>query len=339
MFPPGSFIGARISGTQVTMYNGVGNAAVPVVALTTQTAQSVNIGRPPSCVHGALGMNDIAVNSATDSTITTALTAIRTKYSTSDFMLHLESEFAPSFITSARCATFQAAMYGLADTLDVPLYDWRDRVGSYAAGSASGCYGDTVHLTSATQASLGSALAVIVGGGRGRTQTLGNPVADLDVVPKQYIDRRKTKTATASALTTVETVVLSLPVPANTFAVGDVLRYAMWLSPAATTVTTVRVHIGPLGTIADPSLIIMSATAATNAGARYCEGQTGIAAIGATASHIGGGTETVGAIAQAGVATTATSTFDSTVRNYVTVTVQNGTSTTTTVKSGILEFA
>lgn len=339
MFPPGSFIGARNSATQVVMYSGVGAAAVPVNALTTQSSQSVNIGRDPALVHAPLGLNDIFVNGASDATIGTALTTIRNRYPSSDFLLHLENEYAPAYVTGPRLATFQAAMYALADTLDVPLYDWRDRVGTYANGAANGVYGDNIaHITSATQANIGAALATIIGGGPGRIQTAGAPLLDADVVNKAYIDRRKTKAIVGPATTTVETVVLRLPIPASGFAVGDALRYTLAYRPAATSVITVRVRIGTTGTTADAAVVAMSATAATNAGTRYAAGQTAIQVIGASATHLGNGIENVGAIAAAGTASATSGTFNSTVNNYVTVTVQNTSSTTTTVTAGVLEW-
>lgn len=340
MFPPGSFIGARISATQVTMYQGIGAAATPVAALTTMSGQSAYIGRDPSAVHIPLGLNDLYVQNRTDSQITADLTTIRNRYPNSDAIVHLEHEYAPAYVSSVRLATFQTAMYGLADTLDVPLYDWRDRVGTYANGAANGVYGDNIaHLTSATEANIGAALATIIGGGSARIQAPGTPVLDADVVNKGYIDGRKTKAILGPATTTVETVVLRLPIPASTLTVNEVFRYILSYRPAATTVITVRVRIGTTGTISDAAVVTMSATAATNAGARYAEGQVGVLTIGGAATILGVGTETVGAITAAGVASATVGTFNSTVNNYVTVTLQNTTSTTTTLSSGSLEWA
>jgi hypothetical protein len=280
-------------------------------------------------VHIALGGNDMTAGN-TDAQISTATTTVRNVWPNSDCMLHLDDEFNPAIVSSARELTFQTARYALSDTLDVSLYDWRDRIGTYANGSANGVYGDNAaHLTSASYASLGSSLAAILGPGTGRGQTSTAPVNDNDNVPKWFIDRRRAKTNASAALTTVETVVMSLPVPANTLVADSAVSYEMWLAPAATTVTTVRVRIGATGTTADAAVSVMSATAATNTGARYCKGTASVVAAGAAATFIGGGIETVGAIVAAGTAAASTGTFDSTARNYITVTVQNGTSTTT----------
>jgi hypothetical protein len=337
MFPPGSYIGAFISATQVTMYAGAGASAAPVLALSTQTAQSINIGRDPSCIHIVLGGNDMAALAASDATITAALTTIRNRWPNSDCILHIQHEFNPATVSGAREATYQAAMFVLADTLGVGLYDWRDRVGPYATASANGVMGDnSAHLTAQTYADLGAAIAAVFGGGSGKPQSNGDPVFDNDVVNKQYIDRRKAKTATGSATTTVETVVLSLPIQAGKLTVADQIRYTLWAIPTVATATTVRVRIGSTGTISDAAVCIMSVTASgASAAPRYCEGAVTITTTGASAAFLGGGSETVGAVAQSGVATTTTGTFNSGVKNYVTVTVQNGTSTTTAVRGSV----
>lgn len=146
-----------------------------------------------------------------------------------------------------------------------------------------------------------------------------------------------TTAANATVTTTVETVVLKLPIPANSLRVGSAFRVNLWMHPLATSITTTRIRIGTTGTTADASVIIVAATALTNAGSRLVQGLTAINVIGAAATHIGGGAEQVGAISAAGVAAAATGTFNSTVANFITVTVQNTTSTTTTVFAGTLE--
>lgn len=143
----------------------------------------------------------------------------------------------------------------------------------------------------------------------------------------------------AAVTTTVETVVLSLPIPANTVKVGTTFRYTMIAHPLATTILTCRVHVGSTGTVSDASLIIMSATNLTAAGTRYLTGTTTVQVTGASATHIGAGIEcTAVNIVVTGAATGATGTFNSTVANFVTVTLQNTVSTTTTVYGGVLEI-
>lgn len=339
MFPGECYIGAVLSSTTATIYTGCGAKAVPILAANTASAQTVQIGRDPDVIDIALGANDISGLAASDATITAAITTIRNRYPNSDCRLHLPHEASTTLITGARALTYQAAMYRLAEALDVPLYDWRDRVGGYTAGINNGSYGDNIaHLTPATESDLGSQYGVAVGGGSGPGQTYNVPNRDGDLVNKAYIDRRKAKAAGVTALTTVETVVLRLGIPAAGLSVADAFRYAMAYHPAATSVITIRVRVGLTGTTADAAVVVMSATALTNGATRYAEGQVSVQAVGASATILGAGTESVGAIVATGTATATSGTFDSTKINYVTVTIQNTSSTTTTVYSGELEW-
>lgn len=138
--------------------------------------------------------------------------------------------------------------------------------------------------------------------------------------------------------TTVEAVVLQIPLPANSVKVGTTFRYTLVCHPAATTVTTCRVRIGTAGTNADAAVIVMSATALTNAATRYLTGTTSVNVSGASATHIGAGIEEIGTITTVGTAAAATGTFNTAVANFVSVTLQNTSTTTTTVYSGILEI-
>lgn len=210
MFPDGCFIGSVTSGTVAVVYQGIGAAAVPVNAYATLSSQQISIGRDPTCVHIALGVNDL---STTDGAIQTAITTIRNRYPLSDCILHLEPEFSTAYATAPRQLSFQKAIYALADTLDVPLYDWRDRVGTFTNGAANGVYGDQeIHLTGATEADVGSALAMIIGGGSGRQQAVWTPVLPLDATNKTYVDG-KTAGNKISALTAVTTPVGTDVVP------------------------------------------------------------------------------------------------------------------------------
>jgi len=342
MFPPQSYIGSINSTTSAVVHTMVNGVSTPTnaVATGTITGQTVRIGREPSCVHIVLGVNDMLA-AASASTITTAITTIRNRYPNSDCILHLEPEMAYSFVAQATQQAFWQAMYALADTLDVPLVDWHDRVGTYAQGQANGVYGDVnVHLTGATQASIGASLAQVVGFGSAQPQTGVTPTYPQDLVNKKTLDdsgRRVSVAPGATATTTTEAVVAKVFIPANTFKVGSIIKYSLWASSAATaTVVTTRIRIGTAGTTSDASLIIMSASAST-AGARYMEGVDAIQAIGTSATHIGGGTSTIGSATAAGTAVAATSSFDSTKDNWVSITLQNTTSATTTVYAGQLE--
>ena len=153
-----------------------------------------------------------------------------------------------------------------------------------------------------------------------------------------YANGLKTTAAAATVLTTVETVVLQLPLPANSAKVGTVFRVSLSYHPAATTIITARIRVGAAGTTGDAAVVTLCATALTNAGTRYSEGTTGVQVVGASATHLGSGCESVGAISACGTQTATSGTFNSTVANFVSVTLQNTSSTTTTVYAGELEI-
>jgi lysophospholipase L1-like esterase len=113
----------------------------------------------PSTVHLALGGNDL-LNGATDATIIAALTTVRAAFLSSDCILYLEPR--PASATTARWASFSAAMYGLADTLDVPLFDIQDRLGGYSTEATLSMNGDTFgHLSRAGYADWGRSVALV----------------------------------------------------------------------------------------------------------------------------------------------------------------------------------
>lgn len=213
MFIGECYIGAFLTSTTVTIYSGLTNAAI--LSANTTSAQTVQIGRDPDCVHIALGANDIAALGASDAAIIAAITTIRGHFTSSDCILHLPHEMSTTLISAARAAAYQASMYKLADTLDVPLYDWRDRIGSFAAGQANGSYGDNLaHLTPATEADLGSQLGWIIGGGGGKPQTYQVPTVDADLTNKKYVDGKTTGTK-VSALAAVTVPAGTDEIPVN----------------------------------------------------------------------------------------------------------------------------
>lgn len=152
------------------------------------------------------------------------------------------------------------------------------------------------------------------------------------------VDGLQTATANlATVTTTVETVVLQIPIPANSLKVGNAFRYSLYYHPAATSIITVRARIGTAGTSADAAVVTMSATALTETGPVFATGVSGITAIGTSATHMGGGIQVEGIIPAAGTQTASSGTFNSTVPNFISITLQNTTSTTTTVFGGVLD--
>jgi hypothetical protein len=113
----------------------------------------------PSTVHLLLGLNDV-VGNVSDEAITAALTTIRNGFPAADCFLHLPPR--PGVVAEARWDTFCAAMWGLADTLDVPLFDLQDRTGGYSTLAANGMTGDSMaHLNRAGYADWGRAVGLV----------------------------------------------------------------------------------------------------------------------------------------------------------------------------------
>jgi lysophospholipase L1-like esterase len=112
----------------------------------------------PSTVHIAMGGNDV-LNNATDDAITAALSRIRAGFPNSDCILYLEPRPATALV--GRWSSFGAAMYQLADTLDVALFDINDRLGGYPTETTTAMVGDTFgHLSRAGYADWGRSVAM-----------------------------------------------------------------------------------------------------------------------------------------------------------------------------------
>lgn len=259
-------------GTYIVSVNSSTTATLSTNALTTATNQTAYIDRDPSAVHICLGGNDLQ-NGRTGAQIaadlTTLIGRIRTQWPVCDVILHLENELAPANATSAQELDMQQSMYALADTLDVPLYDWRDRAGSYATGMSNGIYADAVaHMTPAMYTNLGCSLAFARSiAGAGPQQSVRGPLLDNDVVPKWYADgfnRYKTPlTANASVFNATEGIVYQIPIPPNTLKVGDSIEMEMYGTYSATVVGAMigKLRMGTAGTISDTALATSPTTA------------------------------------------------------------------------------
>jgi hypothetical protein len=179
LFPPNTYMVTRTAATTMVMSNN---------ALVSATGKTLQLGTDPDCVHIALGGNDLK-NSVTPDTIATAITTIRNLYPASDCILHLENEMSTTLVSSANEIAFQQRMYQLADTLDVPLYDWRDRAGTFATAYANGVMQDNqAHMTPGMYADLGASLAWIVGGGSGNPQYWKDPITQGDLTNRRFVE-------------------------------------------------------------------------------------------------------------------------------------------------------
>jgi hypothetical protein len=189
MYPANTYIAAFVDATHVTMSNN---------AIQTQaTARPINFGRDPSCLHIEIGGND-ETNIGTYGGLATSLANVRATITTwrnlfpkSDCIIHLVQEVAPSLASAATIDAFQKMYFQLGEDLNVPVYDWRDRTGTYAQALANGDMGDYgVHLTPGTYASIGAAMANMFGGGSGNPQNWRMPIEWGDLTNKGYTDAK-----------------------------------------------------------------------------------------------------------------------------------------------------
>lgn len=145
----------------------------------------------------------------------------------------------------------------------------------------------------------------------------------------------------AIVTTTAEISVARIPIPAASLRVGSTFRYEIVGTTAGTTsIITTRARFGTAGTVADASVCIMSAPAAAVAVNTIfiASGTITIQAIGAGATTArGSGRHTSGSNLVATGNPAITAAFSSTVANFLTISMQNTTSSTTTILGGYLE--
>lgn len=121
------------------------------------TASSIT----PDVVYVCLGGNDLANDSGYVLANTIgALSALRTQYATSDFVLI--GETMTNAITTTKHETFLNGLYSLADTLDVPVIDMYDRFGNYTQMVANLLMGDGAHPNASAQFAFGQNIANLV---------------------------------------------------------------------------------------------------------------------------------------------------------------------------------
>jgi hypothetical protein len=115
--------------------------------------------QPPSTVWIALGAND-APRGTSATTYAAAVRSIAAKFPASDIFLVLT--YQGPWATVATWTSYARALYALADSLDVPLFDEWAKLGGYTTYSANGYAGDTIgHLNDAGYAVLGSWVASV----------------------------------------------------------------------------------------------------------------------------------------------------------------------------------
>ena len=149
--------GAKATGTGINSWSDFANGGAPGGAW----AATGHYLQTPSTVWISLGGNDI-FSGVAPATVAAAVRAIAARFPDSDVFLVLE--YQANEITTAAWTAYAAALYQVADTLNVPLFDQWARIGSYASYSAAGYAGDAIaHLNAAGYTALGTWTAAVAG--------------------------------------------------------------------------------------------------------------------------------------------------------------------------------
>lgn len=138
---------------------------------------------------------------------------------------------------------------------------------------------------------------------------------------------------------TTETVIASLKIPAGSLKLGSVIEFFVCEHNTTTnSASTLRCRIGSAGTTSDAAVQQFSTTPVIQTTTSWT-GTTSITVIGASAAHIGNAfyVNAAGNAGQSGN-TAATSTFNSSNASFVTLSLQNGTSVTRTVRGGFIRI-
>lgn len=140
-----------------------------------------------------------------------------------------------------------------------------------------------------------------------------------------------------TALTTVERVLMVVPLPPNSPKVGTTFRCDLNYKPAASTITTIRFRIGTSASVPATNTAVAAIADLATANGRMARCQGAITGVGGSAAFVGNGGIQQTTVAATSANTAASGSFNSAVQNYLMVTLTNTTSTTTTVFSGSLE--
>ena len=150
--------------TYITGFQDSTHAYMSNNAPASGTGLTMTFGRDPDAVFVELGANDHPVSDTPIVDIIAGLTTIAGQWPNSDVILVLENqENSATLITDADWEAYATALYGLAETLDVPLVDVRHRVGNWSTAVATGVAGDNAgHMRVGAYAAIGKALAELV---------------------------------------------------------------------------------------------------------------------------------------------------------------------------------
>jgi hypothetical protein len=152
--------GSSASGTGTTAWADT-SANTSLGQLIADPTKITASGSQPALVVIDLGTNDIKTpTSASDATVTAALTTVRSKFPSSDVLFNYSAQVEDSLISASRWEAFGRSMYAYVDSLDVPLFDVRSILGNYSTMVANGQSTDGIgHVLAEVSEMIGRIMA------------------------------------------------------------------------------------------------------------------------------------------------------------------------------------
>lgn len=156
LFTPAGTLGLTLDPTAyIQTVNSPTQVVMSKNALRTASGLTMGIGRKIDMVWIELGGNDIS-NGVTNANIRAAIQSVRARYPGSDVGLMTIHQPISTLVPSATFDAFIGQHYELADDLDCPLIDLRDRFGTHADMVSTDQLGDAaVHPLASVYSEVG----------------------------------------------------------------------------------------------------------------------------------------------------------------------------------------
>lgn len=159
-------------------------------------------------------------------------------------------------------------------------------------------------------------------------------VAKGDTIESDLLPQAASLVAASAALTTTDTVLLSLAIPANTLLAGTTYRLRVLGGLAGAGTPTFRVRFGPAGTTTD-ALVASVAPAGTGAGGAGCEFYVTFRTLGAAGTAIANGFGYANTLASTPTNQATATTVSTTVAGFLSLTASVSASTFTAYQASI----
>lgn len=152
--------------------------------------------------------------------------------------------------------------------------------------------------------------------------------ADIKLIKGDITYRSGPKVA--SFLTTAETIICQVQIPAGRLTVDTLIDIGIAYNPGSASAVTHKLYIGPLGTTSDPGVLL--STGSSNANAQRLEAIGSILSTGSGGTFNGIGTVLAGTNGSINpLAPSSNGAVNTTIANYITITSKSTTSNTAVI--------